>query len=118
MDTEEERIFPTARELKIYREVERFSGVCHTHKISDCRTCDEKESKMEKCEHCGLIVGHANRCYADVLIEKLLALEHVVERSRILIEAPTDHAKLVAMGKLKDAVAQVYRIERRESVKV
>lgn len=72
----------------------------------------------EQCENCGLIQGHANRCYADVLISKLHALEHVVLRARILLEAPTEHAKLVAIGKLKDAIAQVDRIERRESVKV
>lgn len=103
--------FPTAQQLKIHRLVERFSGVCHQHKIADCRTCSEKELTMEKCEHCGLTQGHANKCFADILIQKLVALEYVVERAKILIEAPTDHAKLVALGKLKDAVAQVDRIE-------
>lgn len=116
MDAEEERIFPTAQELKIYREVERFMEVCHAHKIADCRTCGEE--KMDKCKFCGLIQGHANSCYAHVLIEKVLAFEQVVERAKILLEAPTEHAKSVAAWKLKDAIAELDRIERRQSVKV
>jgi|KBSSwiStaDraftv2_1062776.scaffolds.fasta_scaffold1653844_3 hypothetical protein len=73
---------------------------------------------MEKCERCGLVAGHGNKCFTDILISKRVALEHVVERARILLDAPTDHAKLVAIMKLKDAIAEVDRIERRESVKV
>lgn len=41
------------------------------------------------------------------------ALRHVYDRAKILIEAPTDHAKLVATMKLKDAVQAVERAERR-----
>lgn len=78
----------------------------------------EEVMTMEKCEDCGLIQGHGNKCFTDVLVKKLVALDHVLERARILVEAPTDHAQLVAIGKLKDAIAQVDRIERRESVKV
>jgi biotin synthase-like enzyme len=73
---------------------------------------------MEKCKYCGLIQGHANSCYATILIEKVLAFEHVVERAKILLEAPTEHARLVAEGKLKDAIGELDRIERRQSVKV
>jgi hypothetical protein len=40
------------------------------------------------------------------------ALRHVYERAKIWIEAPTDHAKLVAATKLKDACAGVARAER------
>lgn len=28
-----------------------------------------------KCPHCGLIEGHANRCFADVLISDLIVLK-------------------------------------------
>jgi hypothetical protein len=72
----------------------------------------------EKCESCGLIQGHGNGCYATILIKKLVALDYVLERAKILVNAPTDLAQLVAIGKLKDAIAQVDRIEQRESVKV
>lgn len=40
------------------------------------------------------------------------ALRFVYERAKILLEAPTDHAKLVATMKLKDACAGVARAER------
>lgn len=35
-------LFPTAREMRIHRAVEEFSGVCRAHKLNDCRTCAEK----------------------------------------------------------------------------
>lgn len=40
---EDDSPFPTAREMKIFRMVEKFSGVCHAHKIADCRTCKSEE---------------------------------------------------------------------------
>lgn len=66
-----------------------------------------------KCPNCGLIDGHGNKCYADVLIPRLTALEYIAERAKILLEAPTDHARLVADMKLKDAVHQLEIVERR-----
>jgi len=44
----------------------------------------------------------------------VLALEHVAERAEILLAAPTDLAKLVAEGKLKDALGAAFRIKRDE----
>lgn len=44
-------------------------------------------------------------------IEK--ALVRVYERAKILIGSPSDHARLVAMAKLKDACLAVERAERR-----
>ena len=44
-------------------------------------------------------------------IEK--ALRQVYARAMILIEAPSDHARLVATMKLKDACQGVERAERR-----
>lgn len=116
MAAEEESMFPTARELNIYREVERFFGVCHAHKIADCVTCGDKN--MEKCEHCGLIDGHANRCFVDVLMSRVLVYDKLLAQARTLIDPPSEHAKSVAMWNLKDAVAEFDRIERRESRKV
>lgn len=66
-----------------------------------------------KCPDCGLIEGHASRCFTDVLIARLTALEDVAERAKILVEAPSDHAKLVAEMKLKDAVGRLKSVEIR-----
>ena len=41
------------------------------------------------------------------------ALLYVYERAQMLLVAPTEHAKLVATGKLKDACGAVEREERR-----
>lgn len=69
------------------------------------------------CKHCGLIQGHGNSCFADILTSKLLAMEHVVERARILMNAENDHGKLVADMKLRDALLQL-DIEIRHGQKV
>lgn len=67
----------------------------------------------EKCPHCGLIEGHANRCYVDVLFFRLAALEHIAERAELLLMAPTDQLRLVAEMKLRDALHQLEIIDRR-----
>jgi hypothetical protein len=60
-----------------------------------------------KCPDCGLIEGHANRCYTDILLSRLRALEEVAERAKILVEAPNAHTKM----KLADAVHELERVE-------
>lgn len=78
----------------------------------------DSDREPEKCESCGLIAGHANHCYANVLVSRLVALEDVVLHAKILLEAPTNQEKLVAMWKLEAAVTAVDRIERRQALKV
>lgn len=69
----------------------------------------------EKCEYCGMIEGHANKCFVDVLYSRFRAMEQIIERAKILVEAPTDHAKTVAEMKLKDALHHLEIVNRRES---
>lgn len=64
-----------------------------------------------KCPDCGLIEGHANRCYADVLIARLRALEEVAVRAKILVQATGDYGKRAAKKKLADAVGELERVE-------
>ena len=57
--------FPTARELGIHREINKFLGGCEAHHLADCRTCAEKRKDEGHCDckfHGKIVDGVCDEC--------------------------------------------------------
>lgn len=70
---------------------------------------------MDRCEYCGLIEGHANKCFVDVLYSRFRAMKLIMEKAKILVDAPSGTAKVGAEVNLRAALDDFEAVDKRES---
>ena len=76
---------------------------------------EEKKHEMDRCEHCGLIEGHANKCFVDVLYSRFRAMKRIMEEAQVLVDLVPGPAKVQAEVKLRAALDHFMVVDERES---